>query len=646
MPSRVAASLAVLTVNADQAGASYLDNFVPIVAETLRISRPSVIALSDLRSAIHRQFGLQIPIEVLSSILERVRRRGFVRRTDQRTLVPDQPTLDTLSFHDTQQRVMQTYERVIDDLRRWCEEHHKLALSETDAQLALDSFLDQYDLRVLTTQDANSAFDVPTSSDRNRYLVARYVQFLQSTSSSLFEFVVLVARGSMLANAMYLPNPGRADKRFRRTQVFLDTSVLLRALGYAEPEREESSRELLDLLYQTGAELCCFSDTLEEMRGILDAARNAVAPGQQWSGMGQTIAYFVSQRYTSSQIAVFMNRLKRDLQSRSVRVMERPDLVPHLSIDHSSLGDCLRGTNGGSAPQAAAGDRGSGRRPTRRGRYRNEAALDHDVNVVQGVMSLRRGVVPRDLEECRAIFVTTNRVLVRCARDVVTSRSAPGVVTPCVTEHAMTTILWLKRPTAAPDLPRKRLIADAFAATQPPDYLWVEYLREVDRLEERGGFTEEDVYLARNSLEARETFMDVTLGDEALVHGSVTQVLDRVKQRLVQESQTLVESLKSEREAAARHRESVARLAARLVSRIVTGLTVVALFLLYGLASFIPFPVPQLARLAGLLAAAAVTVYGISNSEFGVRITSWSRVVELTVARRVKRWLDRLAGYR
>ncbi|MBI3662002.1 MAG: hypothetical protein HY234_02990 [Acidobacteria bacterium] len=65
----------------------------------------------------------------------------------------------------------------------------------------------------------------------------------------------------------------------------------------------------------------------------------------------------------------------------------------------------------------------------------------------------------------------------------------------------------------APDLPRRRLIADAYAAMEPPDELWKAYLVEIARLETKGEISAEDYMLLRHVLSAKAALMDLTKGD-------------------------------------------------------------------------------------------------------------------------------------
>ncbi|MEE8513014.1 MAG: hypothetical protein V3S36_10260, partial [Acidiferrobacterales bacterium] len=81
-----------------------------------------------------------------------------------------------------------------------------------------------------------------------------------------------------------------------------------------------------------------------------------------------------------------------------------------------------------------------------------------------------------------------------------------------MTDHALTTLLWLKKPLSAPDLPRRRLIADYFAALRPDERFWKSYLAEIDKLERDGQLSHDDYFALRHSLEAKQALMDLTRG--------------------------------------------------------------------------------------------------------------------------------------
>lgn len=122
----------------------------------------------------------------------------------------------------------------------------------------------------------------------------------------------------------------------------------------------------------------------------------------------------------------------------------------HLGVDEPALEDLL---------QAEVG-------------YQNQNARRHDLDALTAIWRLRHGQAQRRLETCRAIFVTTNAPLVRAARRFFAA-GYDGFTWPlAVLDHDLATVAWLKRPLQAPDLPRKQIIADCYAALRPEGRLW------------------------------------------------------------------------------------------------------------------------------------------------------------------------------
>ena len=56
----------------------------------------------------------------------------------------------------------------------------------------------------------------------------------------------------------------------------------------------------------------------------------------------------------------------------------------------------------------------------------------------------------RDVEQCRALFVSTNYALARATRQYFQGEAPPGAVALAVTNYALANLLWLKDPAIAP----------------------------------------------------------------------------------------------------------------------------------------------------------------------------------------------------
>jgi len=521
MDRRVIISLAILQVNFDRARRDYLENFVPMVAECIRLMDPDVVSLPELTEDFANRFGLALPQHVMDTILRRVCKRGYAARSSG-TVVPARDKLAELNFGAVRARVIRMHEEVAEALVVFARERYGIQWESNAASTALDSYLERHQLDVPRLAVRSEPLPVePHKRRRVDYVVAKFVQYLHETGSGLFSYVDTVAKGNMLMQAMFLPDPVNATRRFQGTAVYFDTSFLMSALGYAGPSRSQPCLELIELLYETGAELRCFSHTLEEMRGSLHAWMKLIEEGRLAEGYGQSADYFMSAGHTASDVIVRVHRLPRDLGGLRVRVVDTPDYGPEENHRYVIYEKGLQEALEDQVHFSAERTEDSRKRATWR-----------DVQSISAIQRLRRGKHAYLYEDCRALFVTSNKSMQRVCYEFFRVPDSEDVVPPCVTDQYLTTLLWLKKPLDAPDLPRKCIIADCYASTQPTDALWRRYLDKISEEEASGRCAADDVFALRYGPEARRQLMEFTQGDEdAITDGTVAEILARVKEK-------------------------------------------------------------------------------------------------------------------
>ncbi len=451
------------------------------------------------------RFGLDLPLNTLQHIFNRATKRGYLKRRNH-VFYRVEEKCNTTDFQNIRKKFNQTYERVVEAFVSFTENTHHQNLSTDEAATAIFGFLRHGSLSLLF--DRHNDTPRPTRSDR--FYVASFLRDAQHSNPALFEDILALARGNLLANAMYLPAPGRVDKRFRKTWVYLDTSFILYAAGFAGPNREEPCLELLELLSRQGAKLRCFNTTRTEIQGVLDAAASRLSSGDLRSAYGPTIEYFIDTRKSASDLELMVARLPSIMRSLGIELVDFPSFDDYeYQIDEQGFENHLSETIG----------------------YANPKALVHDVGCISAMVRLRAGKESYQVEECRALFVTTNATLARETRAYFQSKSTSGAIALSITDHALANLLWLKDPTVAPDLPKHRLIADVYAAMRPSESLWKAYLTEIAKLEESGKVTSDDYYLLRYTLASKAALMGLTSGEEqAFREGSVYEVLSVVRQ--------------------------------------------------------------------------------------------------------------------
>ena len=540
MSTSAALSLAVLKVNWEQ-GKDFLDNFVLLVAECIRVSQFDVISVPELKNELRNRFGLEFPHSAIKAILGRVARHGYIRR-DRSVYVPERAQLALLDFHAKQQEVLRAHEALIEELISFCRDKFEIHWSSEDAETGLQSFLEEDQLNMVSALTSGTLIppvqNLPTST---KYLVGAFVQHLQEQHAAGFDYMETVVKGNMLANAIFLPEREWQATKFRHTSVYLDTSFLIYALGYGGSVRKEPCTELLDLLRDAGAELRSFRHTLMEVRNALQACAYRIGSDRTANGYGPSVEYFLSMGSTASDIELYCARLENDLAALQIQVVDKPTYIREYVIDEKALAQLL----------------------DERLTYSHVWARDRDVDSISAIVRLRECDEFYTVEDCRAIFVTTNAALARAAREFAHREASPNAVPPCITDYALTNLLWIKKPTQKPNLPRHRIIADCYAAMQPEPRLWAKYLAEIGKLQELSQCTEEEYYLLRYSLEGKQTLMDLTLGEqEAFTQGTPQEILQLVKANI---TRTLEEQIRAQESDLVKALENKTKLAQRLL---------------------------------------------------------------------------------
>jgi len=538
-------SLAILQVNWNQQK-DYVENFVPFLADCIRELDHEPVTLGDVQRQLERQFQLRLPQHAVKAILVRVQKRGYLN-LNHGAYYRNESKLAQLNFHTAQQTVVRMHETLVDGLRRFCRESYQLELTAEDAETALDDYLNENQVDLLRATAGQSLIPLRAPRVKNaRYLVAAYADHLSQTHAADFESLTTVVQGNMLANALFLPDPSAARQKFRRTTLYFDTPFLMSALGYDGQAKQEPCVELLDLLYETGADLCCFQHTVNEMRGALLSSANLIRRGNLHDAYGPSLEHFIQTGYSPAEIELFAAGLERNLDAHRIKVGDRPQRIHEYQIDEAELEQVLR----------------------ERISYRSQDPVACDVDSIAAIMQLRRGQQYGSIETCKALFVTTNRALARAVNSWFYGTAPPEAVPPVISDTTLTTVLWLKRPLAAPNLPRKRIIADAFAAMQPDQSLMRRYLQAIDRIQTDPKVrAADDYFLLRYSSFARSALMELTQGDDAaFTDATVAEVLESVRRRIEGE-------LREDRDAEAVRRQQAEQRAVDVATREADRLT-------------------------------------------------------------------------
>ncbi|UII54482.1 hypothetical protein LS684_12445 [Cytobacillus spongiae] len=505
-------SLAIINVNYNH-NIDYYDHFVPFVKEALIILSVDTISANDVKKVIIDHFKIDIPINVVNTILRnKLVRQGYVN-IKKNILVPDYNRLSDSDFKKIKRQILEKHEMLLTSIIKFSEEKYNKKVDESTTENALQLYLENHQLAILETSLSPSQFNNENprfeKMEEMDYIISQYIIDAHNKGSVSFEYLIDIVKGIMLTNTLYYKNDiTKVNMKFKGTEVYFDSTFLIYALGYAGEARQDPCLELIKMLRSNNAILRVFRHNIDEIIGILEWCKKNLTSSK--TDNHGTVNHFLNKGYGPADIERIIYALENELEDKlHIKVNEGVAFDNYsYVISHEGLDKHLKENM----------------------TYRNEIARERDVQSISAIARLRRGKRSQDVENSRAVFITNNYTLAQHVKNYSFDEDNPRIIPPALHDSILTNLVWLKNPSNAPDLPRKRLVAQTFAASNPQEHLWSRYIETVGVLESTGSISEEDVVRLRYGQSAPYFLMEKTLGDDkAISIGTVQEILEEIR---------------------------------------------------------------------------------------------------------------------
>lgn len=508
-------NMAVIKVNWDRSEGDILDNYIPLIAHALSTSPEETVSLEEFRKRFRSIADFDIPTGAIVTLLKRsAKKYGYIEKQQDGLYRIDRDRIKDSNFLETRDIEQRKYNQLKNTFCAFCKTTFDVELDSKEVDEYFFEIL--FEISPLLFSNVSEIDEIEISpSERREFMVGRFISHANQNDQTSFEALVSFVRGAMLTETFYYSHPADIKNKMRKVQVFFDTQFLLRALGYTDAAFVTPCMELIDMLRGMSVKLRCFRDTYDEIHKILfAAAANLKKYGRlRPNRPGDVFDYFCQARYSPSDIELELAKLENNLDDLGVSIEEKPEHTEDYSISESMLSEEIDK----EIPN------------------QQEPARNHDVDCLAAIHRLRLGKPQKYLESCVAIFITTNSGLARASTKFFNREYGASNAPVCMGDQVFTTLIWLKAVKKTPDIPKDRLVATCYAAVMPSEHLWAKYVDEAEKLRSKGSIQEEDYAVLVHSLEARSRLMDLTLGEDEIIHGTLDQVLESAKAIYVSE---------------------------------------------------------------------------------------------------------------
>ena len=550
--SRTLISSAMLTAMCDTNSVDnlkLLEKFVAMcIAETTDvgslIDKDKVLKYMDESYSFH-----DMPMPVLEKILQRMSRgseRSIATSTSNnykliRNLDAELATFK-LQEHTAQVETHDIIVALTDWLRKVSPE---MKADEDTVSIWLGDFFDARGVDVLCDIDELRA-DTIKNTDALNYQIGRFILETKETDDILFAKIEDIARGAMIASAIYIDTSNTPafvkERRLTNLSVYLDTAFVLSALNYKRADQKKAADTLLDMLRENGASLFIFPQHKDEIVDILRNFRDRDAYDAKPS---QPLERLEAERFTTIEIDQEIQSLTFSLKSLGIADAPRESYLdeigalkknPATYIDYSGLSEHVLK----KIPRYS----------------RSDKMLQNDIDAISYIVLQRDGMRYETIESCQSIFLTTNYSLVREANQFLRYSAYKMQISPIISDIDLTSILWIKYAMQNRNIPRLWLISAANAAVSPTASVMGKFYEITVRMSKKGDLTDDEAANLRYSTYARAEIMSACGGNpDMLDDTSVLAVRDRVKAKYTEKEAVATAAAKADAERAKHDRD-------------------------------------------------------------------------------------------
>lgn len=519
-------SLALLKVNWDHFKKDYLENFLPFIATLCVRKSYDAIHVNEVCADFTKEYGLIIPYHPMISILNRARKRGIFQKYHHE-LHPVKDKTVELDITETSQEQARQHDKVIEEFIRYAKGNYQLEISEQDAGLAFLAMLQKRDLDIIFAAEEGKLFPELPSKRDHQFVLNRFIQYAHEFEPELFSFILNMAIGHILANAILYADFTKFEGKLESINFYFDTRFMLRALGTEGKERQQHYIEFLSLLLEEKAVLRVFRHTYDEIMTILNTCLNWVEnPAYDPTKASIACNFFIQNAYKESDVERFIVGADSFLRQNKIEVVDAPDPNQYkiYQIDENELQNVIAERYKKGYPWFDE--------------VEAKGTLLRDIKSISSIYRLRMGRRPHSLQKVASMFVTTNAPLAHASNVFQRAQGNGGFIYPaCITDVFLGTLVWLQSPARVTSINRKKMIADCYAAVQPSKIMVKKYRQEIEKLRTEGKIGENEYYLLRTHRAALNLLEEKTLGDpDNFTEKTFEEILELVRQEYQAES--------------------------------------------------------------------------------------------------------------
>ncbi len=384
------------------------------------------------------------PQAIIKIVVNRLKRQKILKQENKKYIFISDASKIVKEFNDRREKSKKETDAVINSLCDYFKQNATLKMNYMDCRNSLAKFLDKNGY--LLYEDINNSTRLSKYNDKINYNIGLFINEHKVAKDLIFDYLKNIIEGSLIANALYVNIENDNNTDLKNLTCYFDTPFMLRVLEFKEPEVNISALELFKLLKEQNVKIKCFKHNYNEIENSIEEfIRNYGKP------QDKTLENFIIKNYSITEVREILNNLESLFKNLEIEIIDTPEYKKEQYknvIDEKKLASNLKSVY--------------------KDKKVSDKTIENDVASISAIMRLRKGKDYRKLEECPAIFVTTNKD-VRRETNLLLNLDETFKISPAISDIDLTAVVWLKSLVNNKDLPEIKLTENAMAAIKPTE---------------------------------------------------------------------------------------------------------------------------------------------------------------------------------
>jgi len=495
---------------------NYIDAYLPFVLST--IPKDNFVGNEEIQSQLANRYSIKIPLLVLSSMLFRAKKKGYVN------LYKEKYELSSTGekYHyileaeiDVERKISSLLVNIVQffanrGIKKQVEQIDDLIVGFINQNI---EYLREW-LIPISPDIENNLYQGAGITKRNSddELLVEYIRTAEHEKPESYMIIRDMVLGSIISVVIQSENTYNMKdiqtREFRSCQVFLDTNYIFRLFGLNSPEFHEPAKELIELLRTNKLILKVFPFTIEEICKVLSGYPEGASRYPSTIKVDTLYSHLKRRGWQKSDVIEFIANIERSLSKEGIQI----DWEKNISLESYT------------PPQTEWRGLITKYKPEQGQFYQN-----HDLAAIDMIMKIR-GHPVRRIEDSKAFFLTSDLKLGRF-NFIELGHKESSTVCEVLPDRLVANILWLKNPDS--DIPLKSIIAAHSRDFLIDRRLWDRFNEVLKKLAQNGKISEQDISLLfyHSFIEDTLIGMDETNVDEITAEFVIEEIEKAAKLR-------------------------------------------------------------------------------------------------------------------